>query len=195
MLGERVSNLFNPNNLVFLEDRYLSMARSINPRILLAVLGVLLLSRFLRSWSLWVLARRYSIKGSFLLSQLPFVSIFLNYRLGRELCGMGAKTRVLFKVLLLSYLVGLVLVLVAPNFNLMVMGGVLAVVPYLLSIQYWSTVSEGVLGRESLWWYVPIVGSLMIIHSVGNSYERDIYQKPKNFDTFFKKAEDLEISL
>lgn len=190
-----MSNLFNPNNLVFLEDKYLEIVRSINPRVLALVLGVLLLSRILRSWSLWSLARRYNIKGAFLLSNVPFLSIFLNYRLGKELCGMGAKVRFLFKLLFINYFAGIVLVLIAPSFNLMLAGFILAVVPHLLSIQYWGTVSEGVTGKESLGWYLPIIGSILILHSVGKSYNREVYKKPKNFDTFFKKAEEIEISI
>lgn len=108
---------------------------------------------------------------------------------------MGAKTRAIFKFLFFNYLLGIVLVLIAPSFNLMLAGFILAVVPYLLSIQYWGTLSEGVTGKESLGWYIPIVGSTLVLYSVGKSYDRDVYKKPKNFDTFFKKAEEIEISI
>lgn len=108
---------------------------------------------------------------------------------------MGAKVRFLFKLLFLNYFAGIVLVLIAPSFNLMLAGFILAVVPYLLSIQYWGNLSEGVTGKESLGWYLPIIGSILILHSVGKSYNREVYKKPKNFDTFFKKAEEIEISI
>lgn len=187
--------MFNPSNLVFLEDSYLSLVRSIDYRVLLAVGGVWLFSRFLRSCALWLVGRRYGIRGSFLLAQLPFLSIFLNYRFGKELGGMGARVRLMFRVLLVFYLVGLVLAFIAPSFELMVGGFVLSFLSYLLSVPYWGTLSEGISGRESVWWYIPIVGSILMLYRVGKSYGVDIYSKPKNYDTLFRRAEDLEISL
>lgn len=47
------------------------------------------------------------------------------------------------------------------------------------------------------YWLIPIVGSLTMLHNVGKAGNEGskLYMKPKNYDTLFKKADEVVIDL
>lgn len=187
--------MFNQSTLVFVNSEYLEFVRSIDYRVLLVVFGLLLVSRFTRALGLWALGRRYSVRGSAILSLVPFGSYFLNIRLARSIGGSGVGVRFLFRLMSLLYLGGIALSLFGGTTALITAGIILAIVPYLLSISYWSGFCEGITGKETLLWYIPIVGGMAMMVSSISSSKHDVYMKPVNLGTLFKKSEEAEIAI
>lgn len=186
--------MFNPNTLVFLEDSYLQQARAVPVNVLFVVLGVVLFSYLIRSFSLWRLSARLGI-GSVFLSFLPFVRVILLYKLGVRVAGYKPVTRFISRVLLVIYAVSLFLVLYAPTPLGIVAGLGVVVFIYSAMLTVVVTLSWGITGRKQFLWYIPLVGPIATLITVYKSRTGTIYVRPRNYDGLFKKVEDREFVL
>lgn len=186
--------LFNSNNLVFHDSSTLEQIREIPVEVLVVLSAVVVLSYLLRSFSTWRLLNRLGLKGLWV-SFLPFLRLFAYNRLGKEVDGFGPKTRLFYRFLSLVYLISLVLMLIAPTFNLMITSLTLVIFCYLVSSYSLIQASRGICGKVQYIWLVPIVGSITMLVHVFKSRNGLVFVKPKNYDGLFKKVDDMEIVL
>lgn len=186
--------MFNASNLVLHDADILQEIREFPIEFWLGLSSIVLVTYFFRSFAVWRLMNRVGVKG-FFLSFLPFMRLFAYNRLGREVGGWGPKVKLLYKLLSLVYLVGIFLMLMAPNFNTMVVSIILVVICHLSSLYPLVGVSKGICGNPQILWFLPFIGSIAMLITVFKSRHGMVYVKSKNYDGLFKKVEDMEIAL
>lgn len=186
--------MFNANNLVLHDADVLQEVREFPVEFWLGVLAVVLVTYFFHSFAVWRLMNRVGVKG-FFLAFLPFMRFFAYNRLGKEVGGWGPKVKLLYRFLSLVYLVGIFLMLMAPNFTPMVVGIDLVVVCHLASLYSLVGVSAGICGKPRVLWFIPFIGSLAMLVTIFKSRHGMVYIKSKNYDGLFKKVDDMEIVL
>ena len=186
--------MFNANNLVFHDADILQEVREFPTEFWLGVLAVVLVAYFFHSFAVWRLMNRVGVKG-FFLAFLPFMRFFAYNRLGKEVCGWGPKIRLFYKVLSMFYLVGIILMLMAQNFNPMVVGIGLVVICHIISLYSLVGVSKGICGKSKVLWFIPFIGSIAMLVTIFKSRHGMVYVKSKNYDGLFKKVDDMEIAL
>lgn len=174
--------MFNPKNLIFVDDKGLEFVRGTSPIILLSIGGILLLSYFLRSYSLWSIARRYGLKGnSFLLAFIPlFRGILLN-RLGVNVLGYSKFKK--FSVIFLYFIQLLSffgILLLSINTSVYISVVIYIVVSYFRLLFTLKGVSVGLSGSDlGFLWSIGIIGSILALVSVSRTYTSVIAYKPK----------------
>lgn len=186
--------MFNANNLVLHDADVLQEIREFPIEFWLVLSAVVLVTYFFHSFAVWRLMNRVGVKG-FFLSFLPFMRFFAYNRLGKEVGGWGPKVKLLYRFLSMVYLVGIFLMLMAPNFNPMVVGFGLVVVCHFASLYSLVGVSAGICGKPKVLWFFPFIGSIAMLITVFKSRHGMVYIKSKNYDGLFKKVEDMEIAL
>ena len=186
--------MFNANNLVLYDADFLQEVREFPIEFWKGLLAIVLVTYFLRSFAVWRLMNRVGV-GGFFLSFLPFMRFFAYNRLGKEVGGWGPKTKLLYRVLALVYVVGIFLMLMARSFTTMVVGFGLVVVCYLASLYSLVGVSKGICGKPRVLWFIPFIGSLAMLITIFKSRHGMVYVKSKNYDGLFKKVDDMEIAL
>lgn len=85
--------------------------------------------------------------------------------------------------------------LMAPNFNPMVVGIGLVVVCHFASLYSLIGVSAGICGKPKVLWLLPLIGSIAMLVTVFKSRHGMVYVKSRNYDGLFKKVDDMEIAL
>ena len=186
--------MFNANNLVLHDADILQDVRDFPVEFWLGVLAVVLVTYFFHSFAVWRLMNRVGVKG-FFLAFLPLMRFFAYNRLGKEVGGWGPKIRLFYKVLSMFYLVGIILMLMAQNFNPMVVGIGLVVICHIISLYSLVGVSKGICGKSKVLWFIPFIGSIAMLVTIFKSRHGMVYVKSKNYDGLFKKVDDMEIAL
>lgn len=174
--------MFSSKNLIFINDSGLEFVRSISPNILLAVGGILMLSYFLRSYSLWSMSRRYGLRGSnFLLAFIPlFRGVLLN-KFGSTVLGYGRWKKFFVIVLyIIQFLSFFGMLLLPINTSVYVCIAVYLLVSYGRLLFTLKGLSIGLTGSDvGFLWSIGIIGSILTLTSVRGTYTSIIAYKPE----------------
>lgn len=174
--------MLSSKNLIFIDDSGLEFVRGISPIILMSIGGILLLSYFLRSYSLWSMSRRYGLKGNnFLLAFIPIFRGALLNKFGSSVLGYGKWKKFFVIILYIVQLLSFFGMLVLP-----INTSVYACIVIYLLISYGRLfftlkgLSIGIAGTDvGFLWSIGIIGSILTLVAVRGTYSSIIAYKPE----------------